>query len=102
MPIRPRVTMGSALLQENIEVGGRSHSQIRGVTENTATPGPHAGGGDEQLDRRAAKTVEIDAVGEDAAQRIEIERIKMIGGEQARHQIERQIARRVVDRPPAE
>ena len=50
----------------------------------------------------AASCVEVDALGEDVAQRIGAARIEVVGREQPRHQVHGDEDRRVVERPAAE
>ena len=53
---------------------GRGKQHVRSdlaITEDASATGAHLRGGDEQLDRRAGEPVEIDALGQNVAQRIE-------------------------------
>ena len=84
------VPIGFAVDLDRLEHGrqtsrGKQHvgRDLR-VAEDAAAAGTHVGRGDEQLDRRIGKPVEIDAVGQDVAQRVEAERIEIIGRKHAR------------------
>jgi hypothetical protein len=69
---------------------GRGKQDVGGdllVAEDTAAAGAHTGRGDEQPDGSAGQPVEIDAFGEHRAQRVEAERIEIIGRNHAGHQV---------------
>ena len=90
-------------LKHRRQAGGGEQDLRRqlGVAEMPA-PGVHIGCGDEQLDRRLGEVPEVDAVGEDVAQRIGAMRIEVIGREDARHQVEREEHWGGVERPAPE
>ena len=83
---------------------GRGKQDVGGdllVAEDVAAAGAHIGRGDEQLDRCAGQPLEIDALVEDGTQRVEAERIEIIGRHHAGHQVHGEIGGRRVERPAA-
>jgi hypothetical protein len=66
-----------------------------------AAAGANVGGGDEELDRRARKPLEIDAMGENVAQWIGAHRVEIIGRENPRHEIHGDEGGRIIERPAA-
>ena len=91
-------------LKHRRQAGGGEQDLWRqlGVAEDVPAPGVHIGCGDEQLDRRLGEMPEVDAVGEDVAQRIGAMRIEVVGREDARHQVEREEHWGGVERPAPE
>ena len=73
-----------------------------GIAEHARAAGAHAGGGGEHLDRRLGQSGEVDGLGQDIPQRVEVAGIEVIGGEQARGQVAEDEGRRVVHRPLAQ
>ena len=59
----------------------------------------HVGRGDEELDRRLGEMGEIDALGQDRTDRIEAERIEVIGRKDPRHQVHGEIGGGGIERP---
>jgi hypothetical protein len=83
---------------------GRGKQDLGGdllVAEDVAAAGADIGCGDEQLDRGAGQPVEIDALVEDGTQRVEAERVEIIGRHHAGHQVHGEIGGRRVERPAA-
>ena len=80
----------------------RSEQDVRRygvVAKHMAAPGMDIGGRDEQLDRRARKPLEVDAMRENGAQRVGVHRVQLIGREHARHQIHGDESRGIIERP---
>jgi hypothetical protein len=95
---------------EHERQAGRGERAIDGHLvpgEDLDLAGAHVGRAQEELERPLAHPLEIDRGGDDVAQRVEVERIELIGRKHLRHQVhdeegrrqrERVIARQPLDR----
>jgi len=101
------VPVGLAVDLDGLEHGGqtgRGEQNVRRngvVLKNFTAARPHIGGGDEEVDWRFRKPLEIDEFGQNLAQRIDALRIQIVGRKQTGHEIDGDIGGRKIHRPTA-
>jgi hypothetical protein len=90
-------------LHGGVELGqaGRGHDGVRGDIgpgEDAGAAAAHVGGGDMNRDIAGAHGVEVDAILEDVAQRVQLERVGLVGRKEPAQALRPEIAGRVVER----
>ena len=94
VPVRHAVDLDGAKQQRQRR---RRHHHVRVdlvAREDVRAAGVHVGGGNEQFEFAAAHRVEIDEAVDQVAQRIDVQRIEIVGREIARHRLEPALHRR--------
>jgi hypothetical protein len=103
VPVRVAVDLHRLVEVRQAGRGERRVERELVLAEDPRSPGAHVGGGDEDAERPAgAHRVDVDPLGEEAAQRVVVERVGLVGREQPAEQGEPEVARRVVEVPAPE